>query len=739
MKTMKITNKILAFVAAFALATPLLTSCEDDPTGSDLFPFRDDSKTSNLMMSEYLKSKPEYSDFAAIIQKAGLMDLLSVYGTFTCFAPSNTAVQAYLKTKGRASVNDLTALECDTIARTHLVSTKAYSTYDIGTSVTNMRRRQLDAVAAEDSEGNAVIKLNDTATILFKTQNDSVQNGIVQGIDAVLENSMKTVPALIKQNPRLKLYYYALEKTGLAEQMEKIQDPNYVQDDYQYRYKSGAEPWEIAIAPESKLYGFTAFVVPDDVLKSKGYITTDPNDNLDQALQELFVTAKAIYDQTYPADAAAYPAYDASKLTEEKNPLYRFMAYHVIPRKPQEKVQLTVRNDQGIFTNVMNPTEWYETMLPYTMLKVMKYTVNVSAYGTVAKTIGEGTAVEDAFWLNRCFDKYHATAADEGSQIHLNVESGVVNNAVNGFYFYADDIIAFSKHTRDVVDNARMRIDMSALFPEMMTNNHRMNGSIEGTGDNIIDKVNNKGYNYWYPNGYLTGVTNSSSDGYLVYRRPRTGYWSYNGDEMIVQGVFDVSFRLPPVPTAGMYQVRMGYAAMEGRRSIAQFYFGEDPVPQNVVGVPVDMDVQMNNAALLGANFTLKYTDANSKSYEGYSAVRKVAYPTDGSEGDEAAKDLLSNDQKVLKNMGYYRGAWGCGCGPDVNDHSGKTPFADIANTFRIVLTEQYMEPGKYYYFRIRKATKIVRGNDECMMDYIEVVPKSVYGITDGEMKEDDL
>jgi hypothetical protein len=140
----------------------------------------------------------------------------------------------------------------------------------------------------------------------------------------------------------------------------------------------------------------------------------------------------------------------------------------------------------------------------------------------------------------------------------------------------------------------------------------------------------------------------------------------------------------------------------------------------------------MNNANMLGTNFEITY---NNKQYN-YTQLRELAYPDNG-EGDLDAQDILANDQKVLKNMGFYRGAWGCGCGTGSQD--SKTHFADIPTTFRIVICTQYMEPGKYYYVRIRKATKIKRGNDECMLDYIEVVPKSVYGISDGAMREDDL
>ncbi|MBR1932148.1 MAG: fasciclin domain-containing protein [Prevotella sp.] len=717
---MKLKNKIFALLALVAFTLPVLTSCSDEPDDEYYYSFTGE------MMSDYLRNRSDYSDFTTIVERAGLMDLLSAYGHYTCFVPTNDAVQAYLAQKGRSSVAELTDLECDTIARTHLTSDKAYSTYDIGAGVMNMNRRFIQADSDEDADGNAVVLLNRTARINYNTQNDSVENGIVQQIDVVLENSTRMVPELIKKNPRLSLYYLALQRTGLDEAMMPYEDESYEQPEYQYRYTSGAEPDEIALAPEHKYYGFTAFMVPNDVLLQRGYIKTDPKENAEQALHELYDLAKSIYDVTFPADAGQdYTSFD--HLDDPRNPLYRFMAYHILPRSMEKPEYLTVRDDLGIFTNYMNPTEWYETMLQYTMLKVEKYTVDVSGLGSHATL--------KRHYLNRRYDKFTAKPL-EGSEVQYTVENGYENDAANGFYFYINDIVAFNTDTRDVVDNARMRIDMSALFPEMMTNGHRMNGDYQiHQKDAILDKMPEVGYNYYYPDGYLTGVT-MSGDGYFVYRHPRSGYWSYSGDEMITQGNFDVSFRLPPVPVAGTYQVRLGYAAMAGVRTICQFYFGEKEVPTEPQGVPVDMDVQMNNAELLGTSFNLTYTPVGGSAVTGYTKIRELAYPDNG-EGDTEAEDILTNDQKVLKNKGFYRGAWGCGCG--TGDQSSKTHFADIANTFRIVLCTANMEPGKYYYVRIRKATKIVRGKNECMLDYIEVVPKSVYGISDGEMREDDL
>ncbi len=724
---MKLKNKIFALLALMGLSAPVLTSCSDEPDSEYLYSFTGE------MMSDYLKNRSQYSDFTTIVQRAGMMDLLSSYGTYTCFAPTNEAVAAYLQKHNKASIDDLSEAECDTIARTHLAST-IYSTYDLNNGFTNMNRRYIKAETVSDDNNNSVIELNSQAIINYATQNDSVENGIVQPISQMLESDTRMVNELIKINPRLSLYYLALQRTGIDKVLQKFQDENYEQDEYQYRYKSGSEPTETAIAPPEKRYGFTAFMVPNDVLLAKGYIQTDPASNAEQALRELYQLAKSIYDVTFPNDKDK-DGTSFDQLDNPINPLYRFMAYHILPRSVEEPSFLTVRNDAGIYTDIMNPTEWYETMLPYTMMKVEKYTVDLSGLGT--------TAVKNNHYLNRRFDKWNSI---EGAHVDYNVENGLTNNSLNGYYFYIDDIVAFNEQTRDVVDNVRMRVDMSALFPEMMTNGHRMNGDYTiHQQDKYINNNPAVGDNYYYPAGYLTGVT-MRGQGYFVYRHPRCGYWSYNGDEMITQGNFDVSFRIPPVPVAGMYQVRLGYAAMAGIRTICQFYFGTDTVPDYPVGAPVDMDVQMNNAQLLGTDFEVKYSSGSSD-YSGYKAVRDQAYNDDGTVKDEDAAAVLTRDQKVLKNKGFYRGAYGCGCGTysdSKTSHADEvrskfTHFAAIANTFRIVITQQYMEPGKYYYVRIRKATKEKRGNDECMLDYIEVVPKSVYGVSDGEQREDDL
>ena len=89
-----------------ALLTPLsslmLGSCSDEPDAENFYTF------TGKMMSDYLKSNPEYSEFTEIVDRAGLMDLLSTYGHYTCFVPSNEAINTATPWPARTSLQTCT-------------------------------------------------------------------------------------------------------------------------------------------------------------------------------------------------------------------------------------------------------------------------------------------------------------------------------------------------------------------------------------------------------------------------------------------------------------------------------------------------------------------------------------------------------------------------------------------------------------------------------------------------------
>ena len=95
---MKLKNNIIALLALLATVSfGTLTSCSDEPDSEYYYTFTGE------MISDYLANRPCYSQFKTIVERAKLMDLLSTYGKYTCFLPSNDAVDEYLRNRGMQS------------------------------------------------------------------------------------------------------------------------------------------------------------------------------------------------------------------------------------------------------------------------------------------------------------------------------------------------------------------------------------------------------------------------------------------------------------------------------------------------------------------------------------------------------------------------------------------------------------------------------------------------------------
>lgn len=690
----KLSLNILYLLGIFAFVIPSMQSCNDEPDGDNFYSF------TGQMMSEYLTANTQYSQFATIVQRAGLMDQLSAYGHYTCFAPTNDAINAYLDKKGK-TMETLTDADCDTLARTHLVNVM-YSVSEMGgensTSVLptqNMMRRNLQITHDKDENGNSVVVINGNSMVFFEHQDDSVENGIMQPVNAVIENSTLSVPSLIKKNPRVSIYMQALEATKLVEKLEAYKDNDYDPKDYEEKiqYMTGGSIYEVANPPDQHLYGFTAFLVPDEILKNN-YNVTD--------LRGLYDLACSIYDVMYPDDVNK-PEHAFDHLTDPINPLYRFMAYHLLDRNVQGYNYLTVRDDVGVDKSLANTTDWYTTMLPYTMIKVERL--------NVAKWQGPNGILGDRY-INRRYDDTHT---ERGVHIQPSVEPEYITDGNNGVYFYIDDIIAFDERTRDYVQNCRIRMDFSTIFPEIMSNNIRMNGTYTKDDESKYDDSYKYGKNYFFPAGYLKNVTFSDNNtgGHFIYRRPRCNYYSMHGDEMIANGVFDLEFVIPPVPFESDWQIRLGFAPMDASqgasRGIFQIYF--DDVAQ---GIPLNMDERINSTAVYGAS-----------SFPDYLEIR---------DNDEKRAE----DFKILKNKGYYRGPYSIFHDANNNVNTGER-FAKQPSTVRKVLCTVHIKPGQDHRLRIRNVSTFRAKEKEAMLDYLEFVPKSVYGVNDGGAAEDDL
>ncbi len=690
-KEYRVKSKLSFYIPLYTLLFTLsctFSSCSDEPDAERYYTF------TGKMMSEYIQGNENFSQFATIVQRAGLMDQLSAYGHYTCFLPNNDAVNAYLRKYNYSSLDDLSDSQCDTIARTHLIP-EIFSVSDMADgmlSSQNMIKRNVQVEHKSDANNNSVVVVNSNSTIYFEHQDDSVENGIVHQIDVVLENSTKTVGSLIMQNEELSIFADAIHETGLDERMDSVEDRQYAKDYERYKNSkwamqmitTGSRSAEAVYYPESKKYGFTAFVVPDAVLNSKGIMN----------LKDLYNEAAKIYSSVYPEDVDK-EGWSFEHLKDSINPLKRLMQYHILDRNVQGYNFLTVREDAGIDINIVNPTDWYTTLLPYTMLKVEKL--------TVSKWAGATGVVGDRY-LNRRYDDTHSIP---GVHVLPTVPEQYDNNAINGIYFYIDDLLKFDNDTRDNVHNCRIRMDFSTIFPEIMTNNIRMNGK-------TITQGGVGGKNYQFPQGYLEGVI-LRGDSRLTYWYPRSHYWGSHGDEMDAQEVFDITFNLPPVPFSGEWQIRLGFPPMNKKddraeRGQMQVYFDN-----KATGIPLNMAERIKDESVYG-----------STTFPDYANIR---------DDDEKRQE----DFKILKNKGYYRGPHSLFVSSDGTMATKGSALSTIANCARKVLCTVYIEAGKPHTLRIKNVSTILPKKKEATLDYLELVPKSVYGVSDSGSSEDDL
>lgn len=691
MKTIRYHLLALTGIIAFSMLS--LSSCSDEPDSENFYTFTGE------MASDYLKNRPEkYSEFTTIVERAGLMDLLSTYGHFTCFIPNNNAVNEYLKNRGKSSVSDLTDADCDTIARTHLVN-NMYTTSEMSQdrlATANMLGRFIATSSGFDQDDNAVIFLEGLSHIYFDQKDDSVENGVMQPIDRVIEKSNNYISDILRDNPRISTFYNALLATDVISEIMKVEDENYNNKSYpKYYYRSHI--WsEVAWVPDTKKYGYTVFVEPDEVLESKYGIAKGD-------IRALYDLACELYDPVYPQDKDK-EGHSFEHLNDSINPLHRFMQYHILTRYVAGTSDLTpmdvnigiVKGAFGFDETLINPVDWFHTMLPHTLIKVEKL--------TVAKWMGEGTKGER--YINRRYDDAYQI---EGSRIDATIEGDVIHDGINGHYFYVDDLVAFNYDVQNKVQNMRIRMDFSSVFPEVMTNGLRFEGNPEqddaqGYPDDSATPKN--GRNFYFPLGYLDGVSFSNCS--VVLRRPHINFWSWQGDEWNLFGDYDFTFRLPPIPYSGDWQVRLGFCAIE-TRGVMQVYF--DGVPQ---GIPLDMTKYLNSDLYLGDRFKSDETLA---------------------EYDKLSDEEKAEEQKVLKNLGAYRS-------PRSLFHfstSTKSYFAGNERTYRRILCQTYMDATKDHYIRFRVASDGKQGNNnEFMLDYLELVPKSVYGVDgEGDMEDD--
>ncbi len=669
-------NKYIAVVLMAVVA--LFASCSDDPGVDNYYTAK------GSMANTYLTNDPDtYSEFVSIIQKSQLVsfDLLGTYGSYTVFAPTNKAVDRYLAGKGLTSVDELSVADCDTIAATHIIENGSYFTTEFSNATlpnTNMLDRYLTITCDSDltDEGDVEIAyyINKSAKIILA--DDSVENGVVHTVDMIIDATTEMLPDLLAQDSTISLFYQAFLLTGLKDSMMNYVDESYSCTDYDstevgQTFRTAVE-YDNVLYMKKRYYGYTGFIETNDVFESKGIYTID----------DLRAKAKEIYDDVYPDDA------DVTDETDRRNSLNRFISYHFLDRRAIYN-KLTVDN---LALNCFDRrhwdvADWYETMMPYSIMKV--------SYPSGSQA---GRYVNRRGVQNRKDSRGVFVA---GAKILSPTEAAVNQTAVNGVYHYITDIIDYGRNTQEVVLNERMRMDASTLSPDFMTSGARGH-SVRGVGGapsrpgeygNIsydADPKNNKNTCLGFKAGSAKYFTYSDVTTHLHVRPRYLSFWSYQGDEVTICGMYDITFKLPPVPE-GDYEFRLATCLGFTNRGIVQAYL--DGVP---CGIPLDMRNDGDKDPSIG-------------------------WRSDTDLGDD---ESIAAYDKAMHNRGWMKGP--ASYGNIKADGTGQPGyFRTYNNTLRRVFGTFHSDGKTEHYVRIQQ--KLETTNGTLAFDYIELCPRSVY------------
>ena len=667
-------RRISIFIFLF-LNILIFNSCKEDIDESNLYTFTGET------IEDYLENRSEqYGNFNYILKRIGYDKILAAYGTYTCFAPDNEAVMSYVDSLYNDMTNKdlphngmtgpglegLTDSLCQDIALFHLLGTEVMSVYmGNGMTVKTMLGREI--TTSFDSISKSVA-INRDAKILKDGIDKDLENGVLHEISHVITRSNQLIAGEMEAHPDIyRIFSDALKATGLADTLtETTHSFGVIEKSYGF------------YVPEKCEVGYTIFAETDDVLKEKGIVDVE---TMAAYADSVYGNCQEWYDYVRNNNITI------SRGTDYKNPwnvLSMFLRYHVLKYKiPYDK--LTNHHNE---VSKVTLVEYYETMLPYTLVKVTKngsklmlnrWEANTSLTNQVAEL---GT-------------KDMHTVLFEGVEL-AGQKSQIA--PTNGYIHPIKGMLAYNKDVPRGALNERMRFDDTVLFGEMMSNSFRritdaevkaLNGGKEGS----FSAAQLSGNYICIPPDFFQNlkVYNGASTLVLYLPGQSSGWSNYQGDELMGEGNYDFAMRLPPVPD-GTYELRMGYTA-EAKRGMVQIYMGtsSDLSSMKAVDIPLDMRIISANNA-----------NGNPDVYTGWCNWTLL---------DDKGVESDAN----MRNLGYMRGPLYYTVGVNSGNYARNNP-----KDLRRIIYKGKLDQGEHW---LRFKSVLDDNSAQFHLDYIELCP----------------
>ena len=686
----KLSGRMLAF-GALSLGLGLFTSCNPEPDESDLF------TATGETVADFIKRKAELSSFYYILQRVGLDRNLSSYGEYTCYAPNNEGVARYIDSlyndaesvlphngMTENSLEGLTDSICNEIARYHL-STGVNTTIDMGGGSGTISTMLRIPITTDGSSGS--ITLNQVARII---QADSlVTNGIVHVLDRVVPRNTRLLPEELDRISEFSIFSEALKLTGLDDSLKRTKkDMVYTIADY--KDTNGQDLYH----PDECLIMYTIFAEPDSVMRKNGI--NDINGLIDYA-NRIYGDAANWYD--YPVEKG-FSISTGTDYTNRFNALNMFVAYHLLYAGMPVDQLVYENNDKWQkaktwnYVNDAQPFDYYETMLPATLLKIWQ---------------PQPKQAKKSLFINRyvAFNTLTDELGTMGSaEMHQEIRKGVKINrpgdtdgaptniqTFNGYIHSLQGMLVYDELVPKGVLHERMRFDSTTYLVEFINNGFRMSTSAEMSALN----GGGSGFRVAFPLDYFDNVRSYTSENRFRYNI-KGAYNAWQSDTFQGWGDYDLAVKMPPLPT-GNYEFRLFYTPM-GHGGMMQFYMGTSNSLQSMMALDIPLDVRIPKDD-----------------------------PRIGSTAFYNEDDLGVATDAALRNRGYMRGLFSYVDHPEYGDGNSTdhNMRSDARNaSFRRILCRQQFKQSEEHWFRIKNVISSGQLDLKWQLDYVEFVPLDV-------------
>ena len=478
-----------------------------------------------------------------------------------------------------------------------------------------------------------------------------------------------TLDREIGKDSRFSLFTEALRQTGLIDSIKAIQLRTYSLDMLP-QGDINKNPYPANVCQK----GFTVFAETDSVMHLNGINTFD---DLVAYANSIYATATEWYDYI---GAKSLSISTGNDYTNPLNALNMFVAYHLLNTAIPENWLIYEHTNSPYWNYSPNisPYDYYETMLPSTLIKVWEpypgQRIYINRYQT-NNTLTDETGTQGTAIMHEL--------KKEGIEI-LRSEHSIT--AHNGYVHPIGKMLVYDKTVPQGVLHERMRFNCTTLMPELITNGWQQYSAGEIPFINYDDNI------VGIPLDYSENIIFNNQNVYMAYLTHCTGCL-YQGDGLLIWGNcrdFDVCIKLPPIPS-GKYEIRLPYIP-SANGGIVQCYWGTNRQSLMALGIPVDF--------------------------------RKEAASIGWTKSSEEEDSGVASD-KYLRNMGYMRGAYSY-C------ESGKGKWSETNNcrvcgSGTIVIRKiigQVSTDGQASWLRLKGVTD---SDFQFLLDYIELCPVSVY------------